>query len=104
MAKKDENKELPSNSRANRSAPMRPELEGGVVPERKRRESHAVVATGSVVREKKTLARSVAGALAGDTMRNLVGYILGEVIVPTGKNLVEEVVKNTLDQILYGVS
>lgn len=101
MTKKDESKELPSNSRANRVAPMRPEIEGEA-PERKQRRTHAVVASGSVVREKKTLARSVAGALAGETMRNLVGYILGEVIIPTGKNLVEEVVKNTLDQILYG--
>jgi hypothetical protein len=93
-----EDKELPSNSRANRVAPMRPEV--GLVKADKKK-VRRVIAAGGVVRGKKTLARSIASGLAGETMRNLGSYILGDVIIPTTKSLIEDIIKNALDQILY---
>jgi hypothetical protein len=90
--------ELPSNSRANRVAPLRPKNEGER-PERKK--AKRVVAAGGVVVGRKSLTKSVAGALAGETMRNLGSYILGDVIIPTTKSLIEDIIKNALDQILY---
>jgi hypothetical protein len=104
MAKTENKDELPSNSRANRTAPIRPDTEGNDPKAiRPGRDKHIVpVSKGQVIRTKKTIPQSIASALMGETMRNLSGYIMGEVIVPTAKSLIEDIIKNTLDQVLYG--
>lgn len=62
------------------------------------------VINGTAKVRKKNGARKVADAFISEDAGNVKSYILMDVIVPTLKDLLSDVVKNTVDTILYGGS
>lgn len=60
------------------------------------------VISGNAKVRKKNGARKVADAFVSEDAGNVGSYILMDVIVPTLKDLLSDVVKNTIDTILYG--
>lgn len=62
------------------------------------------VVNGTVKVRKKNAAHKVADAFVSEDAANVKSYILMDVIVPTLKDLLSDVVKNTVDIILFGGS
>lgn len=58
------------------------------------------IATGKA--RKKTEARKLADNFIAEDMHNVKEYILQEVLIPTAKKVISEVVTNSIDMLLYG--
>jgi hypothetical protein len=107
MAKKKliVDEEYPSNSRANRSAPIREEDEqeimeegANIVPEKRvRRRSKA---RGVV--KKKSWAQSIAEAFVGHDSPGVGSYILNDVLIPAAKSTILEMVQSGIEMFLFG--
>lgn len=93
------NEEYPSNSKANRVAPLRPESKGEVIPVRTKPRK---VISGVARREKKSLAKTLARSFAGDQTRNIGSYLAQDVLIPAAKSLIEDLFKNGIEMLLYG--
>lgn len=98
MPKKDIVEELPSNSMIKRVAPIRPTDGGEKIERPQRRVKRQIV---QAQRRKKTLAESIAALFFNAVTRNIGEYIIHEVIVPTGKTMIEDLVKGTIEMVLY---
>lgn len=106
MAKKKlviNEEDFPSNSGADRSAPLREERKketeevGRVVEEVTKR-----IPQGRAIRRKKTFIRSIAETLLGNGSENIGSYILYEVLAPTLKTMIKEAITGALDMALGG--
>lgn len=98
MSKKDIGEELPSNSMTKKIAPIRPTA-GGERPEAPKRRARQQIVQAS--KRRKTFSQAIAGLLFNAVTRNIGEYIIHEVIVPTGKTMIEDLVKGSIEMILY---
>lgn len=103
MAKKRiTEEEFPSNSIANKVAPIRERsedtrvVEPGELPERPRR-----VVRKAIVR-KKSFVQSIAEGLVGNSSENVMGYIIHEVLIPAAKTTIQEMVSGGIEMLLFG--
>jgi hypothetical protein len=62
------------------------------------------VVRGEVIRKKRTLIQSIAEAIVGDGSRDVVGYILNEVLLPAAKSTIQDMVTSGIEMFLYGES
>lgn len=62
------------------------------------------VTRGNVVRKKKTFVQSVAEAIAGEGSRDVISYIIQEVLVPAAKNTIQDAITSGIEMFLYGES
>jgi len=68
-------------------------------PEKKKVEK---VVSGNVNRKKKSEAKKIADIFISDDIHNVKSFILMDVIVPTVKKTIDEIVTNGLRMVLYG--
>lgn len=62
------------------------------------------IVTGQVITKKKSGMRKLADEFISEDAKNIKSYVIGEVLIPTAKKVVSEVVTNVVDIILYGGS
>lgn len=60
------------------------------------------ITTGTVVRKKKSFINSFSETFLGDTTKNVVNYILFDVLVPAAKNTISEMISTGIEMLLYG--
>lgn len=82
--------ELPGNSNKSKSPEERPEVQR--------------VTTSDVIRRKKTLGKRIGEAFSGDDARSVGSYILMDVLIPATKDLIVDVVIQSVQRSLYGSS
>lgn len=82
--------ELPGNSNKSKSTEERPEVQR--------------VTTSDVIRRKKTLGKRIGEAFSGDDARSVGSYILMDVLIPATKDLIVDVVIQSVQRSLYGSS
>ena len=58
--------------------------------------------SGSVTTKKKTEARKIANAFISDDIADVKTYILMDVLIPSAKKAISEIVSNGINMILYG--
>lgn len=99
--------EFPSNSKSSRVAPIRSRSgkrkireEGELIPEPKK--VNPVIPVGRAVRQKKTLSRSIAKTFFGDEAKDVVEYVLYDVLIPAAKNTIQEVFSSGIEMFLFG--
>lgn len=104
MAKIDiDEKEYPSNSKSDRSAPMREgrkRIKRELVEEEKPLQR---TISGKALRKKKTLSQSIAESFIGDGENpSVVQYILYEVLLPAAKTTIQDMVTGGIEMLLFG--
>ena len=62
------------------------------------------VVTGQVITKKKSGMRKFTDEFISEDAKNIKTYVVGEVLIPTAKKVISEVVTNVVDIILYGGS
>ena len=62
------------------------------------------VVTGVVVQRKRSLGKRITDAFTGDDTKSVGHYVLFEVILPTAKTLVTDIVTQGVERMLYGES
>lgn len=72
--------------------------------EREKRVEKPVVSSGSVKVKKKSEASKLAEAFIAEDAANVKNYILMDVLIPTIKKTVYDIITNTFDMILFGGS
>ena len=82
--------ELPGNSNKSKTPEERPEVQR--------------VTTSDVVRRKKPLGKRIGEAFSGDDARSVGSYILMDVLIPATKDLIVDVVIQSVQRSLYGTS
>lgn len=82
--------ELPGNSNKSKSPEERPEVQR--------------VTTSDVIRRKKPLGKRIGEAFSGDDARSVGSYILMDVLIPATKDLIVDVVIQSVQRSLYGSS
>jgi hypothetical protein len=85
--------DYPANSRAAKQQSAKPGK-----PEPKKAEK---VVTGSVVKRKRSLGKRFHDTFAGGDSRSVGQYIVMDVLVPTAKDLIRDVVTTYTDRMLY---
>lgn len=60
------------------------------------------ITSGKVVQKKKTLGKKFSETFLGDSMESVSSYIINDVIVPTAKDLLYDIVTDSLGISLYG--
>lgn len=60
------------------------------------------VISSSAIRREKTLGAKIREIFTGDETRGLVGYILTDIVIPTTKVMIEDMIKGGIEMILYG--
>lgn len=60
------------------------------------------VVTGKVVTKKKSAFSKFTEEFISEDVKNVKSYVVGEVLIPTAKKVISEVVTNVVDIILYG--
>lgn len=98
MTKKAIGEELPGNSMTKKVAPIRPERSGEKKDRPRKRTNRQIVQAHT---RRRGFAESIAGLFFNAVTRNIGQYILNEVIVPTGKTMIEDLVKGSIDMLLY---
>lgn len=66
------------------------------------REKKEKVVTGKVITKKKGLMRKIAETFTGDDVHSVGGYILFDVVVPASKNLIQDIVNEGIQRLLFG--
>lgn len=64
----------------------------------------ASVVTGAAMERKEPLHRKFMSAYAGDNAKSVGSYLLWDVLVPTSKNLISDLVTQGINRALYGTS
>lgn len=82
--------ELPGNSNKSKTPQERPEVQR--------------VTTSDVIRRKKPLGKRIGEAFSGDDARSVGSYILMDVLIPATKDLIVDVVIQSVQRSLYGSS
>ena len=62
------------------------------------------VVTGKVIAKKKSGLSKIADEFISEDAKNIKSYVVGEVLIPSAKKIISEVVTNVVDMILYGGS
>lgn len=62
------------------------------------------VISGTAVERKEPLSRKFLSAYAGDSAQSVGQYLLLEVVVPSSKNLIADIVTQGINRMLYGTS
>ena len=70
----------------------------------KEREKQEKVVTGKVVTKKPSKFRKITNEFISDEAKNVKYFIFGEVLIPTIKNAISDIVRNGVDMILFGES
>lgn len=82
--------EFPGNSKKSKAPEERPEVQR--------------VTTSDVVRRKKPLGKRIGEAFSGDDAKSVGSYILMDVLIPATKDLIVDVVIQSVQRSLYGSS
>ena len=59
---------------------------------------------GSVVKRKKSLSESFAAVFFGETAKKVVDYVWFDVVIPTAKDTLDDIIKNAAHMMIYGES
>lgn len=70
-------------------------------PQEEREEVKKVV-SGKVVQQKKSLGRKISDAFTGDDAQSIMGYVIFDVVIPAGKDMLFDAVKEGFQRALYG--
>ena len=62
------------------------------------------VVTGKVIAKKKSGLSKFADEFISEDAKNIKSYVIGDVLIPTAKKVISEVITNVVDIILYGGS
>ena len=103
--KSPEIEELPSNSIASRSAPVRPSKRGEKQVDMFEEPLTPRVARAKVFRDvekKKTLSMKIAESFVGDGSNGVGSYIINDVLLPAFKNLITDAVTSGIEMLVYG--
>jgi hypothetical protein len=60
------------------------------------------IVKGRILRKKKTLTSSFSEAFFGDQAENVVGYVLSEIVLPSIKTLISDMIGSSVDMFLFG--
>ena len=62
------------------------------------------VVTGKVITRKKSGLNKLADEFISEDAKNIKSYVIGEVLIPSAKKAISDIVTNVIDMILYGGS
>lgn len=62
------------------------------------------VVTGKVITKKKSSISKFADEFISEDAKNIKSYVIGEVLIPSAKKVISEIVTNVVDILLYGGS
>lgn len=62
------------------------------------------VVTGKVITRKKSGLNKLADEFISEDAKNIKSYVVGEVLIPSAKKAISDIVTNVIDMILYGGS
>ena len=62
------------------------------------------VVTGKVITKKKSGMRKLAEEFINEDAKNIKSYVVGDVLIPAIKEAISDIVRNSIDMILYGGS
>jgi hypothetical protein len=90
----------PNNSHTAKEAKVSPLLKPVPSPEEPRKIESVV--TGEVVRRKKPFGKRFVDVFGGEDARSVGGYIFWDVILPSTKDIIADVVSQGIERILFG--
>lgn len=102
MAKTELPEELPGNSYAKRTAPLRERKRNKteeveiIEPKRTRKPMRA-----QAIRKKKSFTQSIAETLVGGDSQNVGSYILQDVLIPAAKSTIQEMITSGIEMLLF---
>ena len=85
--------EFPSNSRKSR--------EEALLGEKEPRKLKKVI-SGRIIKKTKPFYRQVGDFVFGEDTRNVIGYIIYDILIPAGKDLLVDTIKNGVEMRVYG--
>ena len=62
------------------------------------------VVSGTVITRKKSGVRKLADEFISEDAKNIKSYVIGDVLIPSAKKAIADIVTNVIDMILYGGS
>jgi hypothetical protein len=62
------------------------------------------VVKGRAIKRKKSLGGNLAKSFLGDSAKNVGAYILHEVLIPSAKSMIQDMITNGIEMFLYGES
>lgn len=72
------------------------------LPPNKKTKKVEKVVTGKVVQQKKTFTEKFVSTFIGDEPSNVLGYILYDVLIPTAKDTIVDIVKGGIEMLVKG--
>jgi len=94
--------EFPANSKSSRVAPIRPRRSEKQDIQEEKTEETRLTSVGKGIRRKKSLVESVAWGIAGDATKDVLQYVLRDVLLPAAKNMLQEAVSSGFEMLLFG--